>query len=158
MSTITRQRKTTVFFATVDGGTSGTTSVLTTGSPKEDALALKTHLQSTFGWRPYDIVLEMYEPGKYVVLFDTVSSQFIRACSIVGPTTDDCEKQMVHNELREFIIHRGIRELDVTEIYSHYDITTICPRAFYRCRSLTAVILRQCNCGRCRCCVMGAHR
>ena len=58
-----------VYFETVDGATSGKISV-----PTERAL--KTHLQSTFGWRPSEIVLEMYEPDKYVILFDTVASTY----------------------------------------------------------------------------------
>jgi hypothetical protein len=113
----------TLSFATVDGGTSGVASV-PTGAPEEEAHALKTHLHTTFGWKRDDIVLEMYEPGKYMVLFDTVSSQFIRACSIVRATTDG-DKQMVQKELSEFIKQRMIRELDVTEIYLHYDLHAI---------------------------------
>jgi hypothetical protein len=77
-------------------------------------------------------------------------SQFITNCSVVDATTDS-EKDTVQNELGVFINANQIAKLDATEIYSHYDITTICPRAFYRCRSLTAVILRQCSGGRDRC-------
>ena len=123
MSTKTCQAEmTTVFFATVDGATSGTISVLTTGSPSSPEGALKTHLQSTFGWRPDDIVLEMYEPDKYVILFDTVASKFIREeCSVAAATTE-ADKYTVQKELCAYIKRDNIRELDLNEIYSHYNI------------------------------------
>ena len=132
---------TTVFFATVDGATSGTISVLTTGSPSSPEGALKTHLQSTFGWRPDDIVLEMYEPDKYVILFDTVASKFIREeCSVAAATTE-ADKYTVQKELCAYIKRDNIRELDLNEIYSHYNITAICTNAFGGCTSLTTVVI-----------------
>ena len=142
MSTKTCQAEmTTVFFATVDGATSGTTSVLTTGSPSSPEGALKTHLQSTFGWRPDDIVLEMYEPDKYVILFDTVASKFIREeCSVAAATTD-ADKYTVQKELCAYIKRYHIRELDLNEIYSHYNISTICTNAFRGCTSLTTITI-----------------
>ena len=131
MSTKTCQAEmTTVFFATVDGATSGTISVLTTGSPSSPEGALKTHLQSTFGWRPDDIVLEMYEPDKYVILFDTVASKFIREeCSVAAATTE-ADKYTVQKELCAYIKRYNIRELDLNEIYSHYNISTIRAKCF----------------------------
>ena len=130
-----------VSFETVDGGTSGTTSVLTTGShadeeADEEVVALKTYLQFTFGWKPDDIVLEMYEPCKYVILFDTASSRFLRECSVVvseGGTTTETDKETVQAELYKYIIRDQIRELDLTDIYSYYNITTICTHAFSTC-------------------------
>jgi len=132
---------TTVFFATVDGATSDTISVLTTGSPSSPEGALKTHLQSTFGWRPDDIVLEMYEPDKYVILFDTVASKFIREeCSVAAATTE-ADKYTVQKELCAYIKRDNIRELDLNEIYSHYNITAICTNAFVGCTSLTTITI-----------------
>ena len=139
MSTKTCQAETTtvVSFDTVDGCTSGTTSV-PTGSPAEGAL--KTYLQSTFGWRPDDIVLEMYEPGKYVILFDTASTRFIRECSVAEATTE-ADKETVQTELNKYIKRDQIREFDLNEIYSHYNITTIGTFAFDECTSLTTVAI-----------------
>ena len=134
-----------VSFETVDGGTSGTTSVLTTGSQAdEEVVALKTYLQFTFGWKPDDIVLEMYEPGKYVILFDTASLRFLRECSVVvseGGTTTETDKETVQTELCEYIRRNHIRELDLNDIYSYYNITAICERAFYYCTSLTTIAI-----------------
>ena len=134
---------TTVSFATVDGGTSGTASVPTTGTPEVDTHALKTHLQSTFGWKTEDIVLGMYEPGKYVVMFDTVVTKFIRGCSVVGGyATTDADKETVQKELWEFINRNHIRVLDVLpEICSHYNITTIGDHSFRRCATLTTIVI-----------------
>ena len=126
-------------FETVDGATSGTISV-PTGSPSSPEGALKTHLQSTFGWRPYDIVLEMYEPGKYVVLFDTASTRFIRECSVVEATTV-ADKKTVQKELCAYIKRYNIREVDLNEIYSHYNITTIGVDAFHNCSSLMTIAI-----------------
>ena len=126
-----------VSFTTVDGGTSGTASVPTTGSQADEVLALKTYMQSTFGWKIEDLVLEMYEPSMYVILFDTASTKFIRDyCSVVEATTV-ADKQRVHEELKHFIVTNRIEELDVNEIYSHYAITVICKSAFAQCTSLT---------------------
>ena len=144
MSTVAHQPEMTtvvVSFETVDGGTSGTTSVLTTGSQAdeeadEEVVALKTYLQFTFGWKPDDIVLEMYEPCKYVILFDTASTRFLRECSVVvseGGTTTETDKETVQAELYKYIIRDQIRELDLTDIYSYYNITTICTHAFSTC-------------------------
>ena len=102
-------------------------------------LALKTHLQSTFGWKVDDIVLEMYEPGKYVILFDTASTRFIREECSVAEATTDADKKTVQKELREYIKREKIQELDLNEIYSHYNITTIGRYAFYGCSSLTTI-------------------
>ena len=130
-----------VSFETVDGGTSGTISVLTTGSPSSPEGALKSHLQSSLGWRPDDIVLEMYEPDKYVILFDTVASKFIREeCSVAAATTE-ADKYTVQKELCAYIKRYHIRELDLNEIYSHYNISTICTNAFVGCTSLTTIAI-----------------
>ena len=141
MSTKTCQAEmTTISYETVDGATSGTISV-PTGSPSSPEGALKTHLQSTFGWRPYDIVLEMYEPDKYVILFDTVASKFIREeCSVAAATTE-ADKYTVQKELCAYIKRDNIRELDLNEIYSHYNISTIRECAFQNCESLTTVAI-----------------
>jgi hypothetical protein len=130
-----------VSFETVDGGTSGTTSVLTTGSPSSPEGALKSHLQSTFGWRPDDIVLEMYEPDKYVILFDTVASKFIQEEGSVAAATTDADKYTIQKELCAYIKRYNIRELDLNEIYSHYNISTICTNAFRGCTSLTTIAI-----------------
>jgi hypothetical protein len=130
---------TVVSFETVDGTTRWEASVPTGVSPEDDALALKTHLQSTFGWKVDDIVLEMYEPGKYVILFDTASTRFIREECSVAEATTDADKKTVQKELREYIKREKIQELDLNEIYSHYNITTIGSCAFYGCSSLTTV-------------------
>ena len=141
MSTKTCQAEmTTVFFATVDGATSDTISVLTTGSPSSPEGALKTHLQSTFGLKVEYIVLEMYEPGKYVVLFDTASTRFIRECSVVEATTV-ADKKTVQKELCAYIKRYNIREVDLNEIYSHYNITTIGVDAFHNCSSLMTIAI-----------------
>ena len=129
----------TLSFATVDGGTSGVASV-PTGSPEEEAHALKTHLQSTFGWKRDDIVLEMYEPGKYMVLFDTITTRFIRECSVSEAITSS-DRDTVYRELRQFIDTTQVSELDVTDIYSHYNITAIGEHALSRCTSLTTVTI-----------------
>ena len=138
---------TTVSFATVDGRTHGTTSV-PTGSPDEDTFALKTYLQTTFGWRRDDIVLELYEPSKYVILFDTASTRFIRdECSVVvvvGDATTEADKQTVQKELRAYIKRDQLRELDLNDIYSYYNITTIVTTAFYSCNLLTAIAIPSC--------------
>jgi hypothetical protein len=141
MSTKTCQAEmATISYETVDGATSGTISV-PTGSPSSPEGALKTHLQSTFGWRPYDIVLEMYEPDKYVILFDTASMRFIRAeCSVAAATTE-ADKYTVQKELCAYIKRDNIRELDLNEIYSHYNIITICTNAFVGCTSLTTITI-----------------
>jgi hypothetical protein len=132
-------------FATVDGGTSGTASVPTGCSPEEDAIALKMYLQTTFGWKIDDIVLEMYELGKYVILFDTASMRFIRAeCSVVavGKATTEVDKHTVQQELGEYIKRDQIQELDLSnEIYSYYNITAISENAFESCTSLTTVAI-----------------
>jgi hypothetical protein len=143
ISTKTRQAEmtTVVSFETVDGDTSGTASVPTGGSPEEDASALMTHLQSTFGWRPDDIVLEMYEPGKYVILFDTASTRFIREECSVAEATTEADKETVQKEFHEYIIRDHIRELDLNEIYSHYNITPIGECAFQGCTSLTTIAI-----------------
>jgi hypothetical protein len=84
-SSITRcQPDTVVSYATLDGGTSGTASVPTTGSQAEEALALKTFLRVTYGWIIGDTVVSLYAPHTYAVLFDTVSARFIRNCSVTG--------------------------------------------------------------------------
>ena len=140
MSTKTCQAEmATISYETVDGATSGTISV-PTGSPSSPEGALKTHLQSTFGWRPDDIVLEMYEPGKYVVLFDTASTRFIRECSVVEATTV-ADKKTVQKELCAYIKRYNIREVDLNEIYSHYNIITIYKNAFRDCTSLTTIAI-----------------
>jgi len=133
---------TVVSFVTVDGATSGTASV-PTGSPPEEAHALKTHLQSTFGWKIDDIVLQMYEPCTYVILFDTVSTRFIRdECSVAEATTE-ADKKTVQKELCAYIRRDQIRELDAVleDIYSHYNITSIGECAFDGCISLTTVAI-----------------
>ena len=130
---------TTVSFETLDGVTSGTTSVPTGGSPEEEVRALKTHLQSNFGWKVEYIVLEMYEPGKYVILFDTISMRFIRACSVVAEATTDADKGTVQTELRAYIKRDQIREFDLDAIFSYYNITTIGEAAFWGCSSLTTI-------------------
>ena len=139
MSTKTLQAEmTTVSFATLDGVTRGTTSV-PTGSPADEAL--KTHLQSAFGWRPYDIVLEMYDPCKYVILFDTASMRFIREeCSVADATTE-ADKTTVQKELRAYIKRYTIPDLDLNEIYSHYNIITIYKNAFRDCTSLSTIAI-----------------
>jgi hypothetical protein len=129
-----------VSFTTVDGGTSGTTSVPTTGSPEDYAFGLKTYLQFTFGWKLDDIVLEMYEPCKYVIMFDTAASKFIRGCSVVAATTD-VEKETVQTELKQFIRINQIAELDFNEVYSHYTITAIGAHAFQGCTSLVTLMI-----------------
>ena len=142
MNTITCQPDTTtVSCATVDGGTSGTASVPTTGSQADEAL--KTHLQTTIGWKVDDIVLEMYDPGKYVILFDTIASKFIREECSVAKATTDADKQTVQTELCAYVKRDHIRELDVdlNEIYSYYNISTICDDAFRDCTSLTTVAI-----------------
>ena len=119
-----------------------------TGSPEVDTLALKTHLQSTFGWKTEDIVVEMYEPGKYVVLFDTVATRFIRCCSVAGGggATTEAAKYTVESELSQFINRNQILELDVlNEIYAYYDITTIGEYAFVLCKSLTTIVIPDCD-------------
>ena len=130
----------TISYETVDGATSGTISV-PTGSPSSPEGALKTHLQSTFGWRPYDIVLEMYEPDKYVILFDTVASKFIREECSVAVATTEADKYTVQKELCAYIKRDNIRELDLNEIYSHYNISTIRECAFQNCESLTTIAI-----------------
>jgi hypothetical protein len=127
-----------VYFETVDGGTSGTAFV-PTGSPEEEAHALLTPLQSKFGWKIDDIVLELYEPGKYVILFETASMRFIREeCSGVEATTE-ADKKTVQRKLCAYIIRDQIQQLDLNEIYSHYNIPALGEYAFAHCTSLTTI-------------------
>jgi len=103
---------TVVSFETVDGTTIWEASVPTGVSPEDDALALMTHLQSTFGWKVDDIVLEMYEPGKYVILCEYIKRENIQ-------------------ELDGLLV----------EIYSHYNITEIGCSAYDGCTLLTAIAI-----------------
>lgn len=78
--------------------------------------------------------------GKYVILFDTASTRFRRVCSVASATTK-ADKETVQKELNKYIKRYQIRELELTEIYSHYNITTICKFAFWMCDSLTTIVI-----------------
>jgi len=137
---MTHQPETTVFFVTINGGTSGTVSV-PHGAPEEDERVLvRTHLRSHFGWRIEDIVLASYERGNYVVSFDSATSKFIRSCSVSKANTQS-ERKTVHRELWQYINRNKIHELDIRAIYSHFGITTIGTNSFQNCASLTTICI-----------------
>ena len=129
-----------VSYETVDGRTHGTTSV-PTGSPADEVNALKTHLQSAFGWIRDDIVVEMIEQGKYMVLIYPVWMRFIQEVCSVKKATTDTDKTTVQEELREYIIREQIQVLDLKDFYAHYGITTICENAFDGCTSLKTIVI-----------------
>ena len=82
----------------------------------------------------------MYEPSKYVILFDTVGMKFIRECTVTEATTE-ADTDTVQTDLCAYIEREQIRELDLNEIYSHYNITVIGAYAFFYCTSLTTVAI-----------------
>jgi hypothetical protein len=75
--------QTNVSFVTLDGATRGTVSV-PTGSPADEVFALKTHLQSYFGWGSYDTVIDMQAPGKYVIVDYPLDEYDEDSCQTVG--------------------------------------------------------------------------
>ena len=135
-----------VYYTTMDAGEniSWTIPVPTGASPEE---ALKTHLQSNMGFIPYDLLFNLIEPCRYVIScnrIDMVAMRFIKGCSVVvseGGTTTETERKIVQEELCEFIKRYKIPALELTEIYSHYNITTIDRRAFYCCTSLWTIVI-----------------
>lgn len=141
MCTRTRRPETTVVsYETVDSGTCGTLSVLLGSTAAEEALALKTHVQSTLGWSIDDTTVVLHGPHAYVILFESASSKFIGGCSVTAAQTE-AEKDTVHKELHAYINLHQIRELDVPEIYSQYDITTISSPSFVSCKSLASITI-----------------
>ena len=126
-----------VSYETADG-TTGTASVPTGCDP---IVALQAHLQSALGLRPDDMVINMVEQGKYMILIYTVWMRFIQEVCSVEKATTEADKKTVQEELRKYIIREQIQELDLTEVYAHYGITTIGRRAFYGCKSLTTVAI-----------------
>jgi hypothetical protein len=103
--------------------------------------SIKNTLAVCLRWRPDDIVLEMYEPCKYVILFDTASMRFIREECSVDEATTEADKTTVQKELRAYIKRYTIPDLDLNEIYSHYNIITIYKNAFRDCTSLTTIAI-----------------
>ena len=101
------RHRTKITFVMVDGGTRNSIYV-SNGSPEEDELALKTHLQRTLGWNIDHIVVTLCEPCKYAVRCDTVSTPFVRNCSVADATTET-DNETVQKELREFLNRNQIR-------------------------------------------------
>ena len=133
-----------VYYTTMDAGEniSWTIPVPTGASPEE---ALKTHLQSNMGFIPYDLLFNLIEPCRYVIScnrIDMVAMRFIKGCSVVvseGGTTTETDKETVQAELYKYIIRDQIQQLDLNEIYSHYNIPALGEYAFAHCTSLTTI-------------------
>ena len=131
---------TNVSFEMADGAT-GTASVPTGCSPADEVIALMTHLHSAFGWIQDDIVVEMIEQGKYMVLIYPAWMRFIQEVCSVEKATTEADKTTVQKELRKYIKLQQIQVLDLKKIYAHYGITTIGDNAFDGCTSLTTIAI-----------------
>ena len=109
--------------------------------------AIRKHVSSTHGCEAHCIVLEKI-PNKspmYLVLIDQGLQSFRQnGCTVDvvdGQPLTDAQKAQVQKEIREWIIRKQIRVLDLTDLYVYFGIAKMIPDAFDQCASLTSLIL-----------------